>query len=130
VIATGFGPPTSIKPSAAAQTPIDMSQYTDYSRIRVDNAASAAGTGTFERAGSARLTIARRPLLDLPAAAAASGPSAPAMSDAAAFLMAGSAASGDPSGGEPAEDLMKMRLGDADDDSALDVPAFLRRQES
>jgi cell division protein FtsZ len=130
VIATGFGPPTSIKPSAAAQTPIDMSQYTDYSRIRVDNAASAAGTGTFERAGSPRLTIARRPLLDLPAAAAASGPSAPAMSDAAAFLMAGSAASGDPSGGEPAEDLMKTRLDDADDDSALDVPAFLRRQES
>ena len=53
VIATGFGPPTSIRPSAAAQTPIDMSQYTDYSRTRVDNGGGGAGAGDI-RAGRQR----------------------------------------------------------------------------
>src|SRR5436189_1947736 len=46
VIATGFGPPMSIKPSAPP--PIYMTQYTDYSRVRPD-AAGPAGAATFER---------------------------------------------------------------------------------
>src|SRR6266436_4527611 len=47
VIATGFGPPMSIKPSA--QTPIDMTQYTDYPRIRPDTGGTAASAAPFER---------------------------------------------------------------------------------
>jgi cell division protein FtsZ len=129
VIATGFGPPATIKPSAAAQTPIDMSPYADYSRVRGDNTASVAG---FDRTGSTRLTIGRRPLLDLPVVAAASGASELSGPDRAPFLVSGSAAADDPSfSADPVGDMLKMRLdGEVDDGSALDVPAFLRRQES
>src|SRR6266545_4585883 len=65
VIATGFGPPMSIRPSA--QTPIDMTQYTDYPRIRPDTGGTAASAAPFERTAATRLAIARRPLLDIPA---------------------------------------------------------------
>src|SRR3989454_4392115 len=65
VIATGFGPPMSIKPSA--QTPIDMTQYTDYPRIRPDTGGTPASAAPFERTAATRLAIARRPLLDIPA---------------------------------------------------------------
>jgi cell division protein FtsZ len=127
VIATGFGPPTSIKPSAAAQTPIDMTQYSDHSRIRVDGAGMAANGGAFDRTANARLTIARRPLPDLPLT-----PPTPRLEgeDAAVPSLHGPEAA--LCGTDPAE-TVKLRLSadqdDRDDGSALDVPAFLRRYE-
>jgi cell division protein FtsZ len=127
VIATGFGPPMSVKPSAA-QTPIDMTQYNDHLRPRADSGGPASGGSAFERTTSARLTIARRQLLDLPlappAAAASTG------DDPAACAMP-TPASADPScGTEPGEAALKARLDDDPDTaSALDVPAFLRRYE-
>jgi cell division protein FtsZ len=71
VIATGFGPHMSsnLRPSASsAQTPVDMSPYTDVARLRAEASAPAGA--------SPRLSIARRALLDLPMAAGGStGPS-------------------------------------------------------
>src|SRR5215472_12133243 len=69
VIATGFGPHAAARPAGSvAQTPVDMSMYTD-ARVAVAAAASAAS--------APRLTIARRPLLELPMAASG-GASVPA----------------------------------------------------
>src|SRR5438045_655311 len=65
VIATGFGQQQAVRPSAV-QTPIDMTQYTDYSRVRVDAGGTSGGAATVERAAAARLAIARRSLLDAP----------------------------------------------------------------
>src|SRR5215472_1059084 len=57
VIATGFGPHAAARPAGSvAQTPVDMSVYTD-ARVAVGAATAAAAP---------RLTIARRPLLELP----------------------------------------------------------------
>jgi cell division protein FtsZ len=127
VIATGFGPPTSIKPSVA-QTPIDMTQYTDYSRVRVD-AASAAGAGTtLDRPAPNRLTIARRSLLDAPGlstptfSAAFSADTGPEASDA----ISDDASCGTNAANAPAELKLADELGDT---APFDVPAFLRRQE-
>ena len=126
VIATGFGPPMSIKPSA--QTPIDMSQYTDYPRIRPDTGGTSASAAPFERAAASRLAIARRPLLDVPPglSPASSSPGAE-MSAAAAESMPG-----DPLSGTGSEDHpMRFDLADDSADAAtFEVPAFLRRQES
>jgi cell division protein FtsZ len=126
VIATGFGPPMSIKPSA--QTPIDMSQYGDHSRIRVD-AAAGAGSGASERGTNPRLTIARRPLLDLPPTSP--GPVTAAMEEMAPGEIPTHAASVDSSFGTAHEEpATKVRLDeDPDAGSTLDVPAFLRRYE-
>jgi cell division protein FtsZ len=124
VIATGFGPPMSIRPSAV-QTPIDMTQYTDYSRVRADAGGTGGAAATLERAAAARLAIARRPLLDVPVAptgsAAAGGPDG-AIADA--FEAGERAAASGP-------DLVNLPLNDDLGDAAVfDVPAFLRRQES
>jgi cell division protein FtsZ len=127
VIATGFGPPMSIRPSAA-QTPIDMTQYTDYSRIRPDTGGTPAGAATFERGATTRLAIARRPLLDSPAGLSPlSSPSGAEMS-----AMVGAECMADPSPRTASEDLpMKFDPGeDSEDTAAFEVPAFLRRQES
>jgi hypothetical protein len=75
-----------------------MAPFTDTSRLRAEAAASP------------RLSIARRALLDLPAAAAGSGSSA------------GSSGAG---GEAPARDGHP----DFDLGANFDVPAFLRRQE-
>jgi cell division protein FtsZ len=100
VIATGFDSPASARhQSAAGQTPVDLAPYADQARLRAD--ATAA---------SSRLSIARRPLLDLPMTMAA-GTGAAAALDA-------SARGGASQHAEPAQD------------SPFDVPAFLRRQES
>jgi cell division protein FtsZ len=127
VIATGFGPPMSIKPSAA-QTPIDMTQYTDYPRIRPDTG-TAAGAGPFERSAASRLAIARRPLLDIPA-----GPSSVSSSPGAdmSAAVAAESMSGDPLSGTGSDDHpMQFDLADdSADTAAFEVPAFLRRQES
>ena len=100
VIATGFDPTAAVRPAAsAAQTPVDMTPYTEQPRLRAEAAASMA----IDRTSAPRLSIARRPILDLPAAAS---------------LSAGAPAIGDRS---PA---------DAEMSATFDVPAFLRRQES
>jgi cell division protein FtsZ len=102
VIATGFGPAAATKPAAsAAQTPVDMSPYTEHARIRAE--AVTLPPPAIERAPAPRLSIARRPLLDLPLSAAAAEPG-----DAAA----------------QSDSIPDFDLG-----STFDVPAFLRRQE-
>jgi cell division protein FtsZ len=107
VIATGFSPAGAVRPSGStANTPVDLSPYSDQARTRAEAAQAAAAS---ERTASAsRLSIARRGLIDLPltAAASGSGGTASAWSDAQ-----GSA--------EPDDENL----------SSFDVPAFLRRQE-
>jgi cell division protein FtsZ len=104
VIATGFGPQSATRPlgsASSAQTPTDMTQYADVGRLRGDSAAASAAA--LERAATTqRLSIARRPALDLPLIAASAAADAP------------------PQPGIEADF----------DTSSFDVPAFLRRQES
>jgi cell division protein FtsZ len=147
VIATGFGAAANARPVApAATTPVDMTQYADYARMRSDSVASPA-TITMP---AAKMSIARRPLLDLPmaangggsaislssgsasAASAASGSSNAASSSGPSMAGTGSAAAAGPI------DPDAMRLDtpadtavdpDFDLSSTFDVPAFLRRQE-
>jgi cell division protein FtsZ len=100
VIATGFGPKVAARPAAtgsSAYTPVDMTHYAELGRLRPEPAAAAGAT---ERTGSPRLSVARRPVLDVPAASSA------------AAHQPGSATEPD------------LGLG-----STFDVPAFLRRQE-
>ena len=122
VIATGFGQHAVEKPApSAAQTPVDMTMYSDV-RVRPEVAVAAAP------ALSPRLTIARRPLLELPMAAAVgavppsllSPPSVaqPLVADASA----GSAVSAD-------LDLTLHLDPSVDLNASFDVPAFLRRQD-
>jgi cell division protein FtsZ len=131
VIATGFGAPAAARPAAAvAQTPVDMTQYADYARVRSEPVQAPAAAAM----PSARMTIARRPLLDLPLAVGGGGSSMAPSSSGQSAASTGSAAAG---AGTPLPDA--MRLGDgfaaplADPDfdlgSTFDVPAFLRRQE-
>ena len=118
VIATGFGPPAATRPAtSAAQTPVDMTQYADHPRARPE--LPAPTSAAMDRLSSPRLSIARRPLLDLPLAVTAS-----------AGMAAAAAAS--PGDAPPAFGAVKP-VDDADADfdlgSTFDVPAFLRRQE-
>src|SRR5262252_268195 len=79
VIATGFDPIASVRPAAsAAQTPVDMTPYTEQTRLRAEAPAASIAV---DRASSARLSIARRPILDLPTAASLSANSSAATSD-------------------------------------------------
>jgi cell division protein FtsZ len=99
VIATGFDRGTSAvrQPSAsAAQTPVDLQSYTALRGETVEKVAVAASGG----ASSARISLSRRPVLEMPITAAAGDPADHMISPGAEF--------------EPA--------------SPLDVPAFLRRQ--
>jgi cell division protein FtsZ len=137
VIATGFGPQVAARPvGSAASTPVDMSMYAE---ARVAPAPAVAP--------SPRLTIARRPLLELPLAAAAGMASPPAPTTtppasapaAPAAPVQEAAAAGGPSAGpseaDPKSELMleslDLKLNDPDLDlnATFDVPAFLRRQE-
>ena len=98
VIATGFGPPATMRPMVSvAQTPVDMTQYADHSRPRQEPEAPLA-------VSTSRMSIARRPHLDLP------------------IVVAGSAVLDGASGAPELE-------ADADTGAKFDVPAFLRRQE-
>jgi cell division protein FtsZ len=105
VIATGFGMDNDARHavSPVVQTPVDMTPYSDQPRARIAGAAPA------ESFASPRLSIARRPLLDLPATSAAVLTSQRAVPD------------GQPGSAEAGQDF--------DLDSGFDVPAFLRRQE-
>ena len=112
VIATGFDLAAATRPAAsAAQTPVDMTPYTETSRLRAEPPASAPG------ASASRLSIARRSILDLPAAASGGG---------APMTMPGGAAG---SMNPRASDGHTDATGDSAS-SSFDVPAFLRRQES
>ena len=94
VIATGFDT-EAIQPSASAsQTPVDLQHYTSHLKEKPEAPALDPG----------RMTIARRPALDLPSAM----PSHPGAGQAAAMADAG--------------DMDFEAL------SAFDVPAFLRRE--
>ena len=93
-------------PASAVETPIDMTMYADPTRLRgealsVVPMGAAPSSAAMDRFAVPRLTLARRPLVDLPV---------PAMP---------------PTGPEAA------RHGESsvDGGSAFDVPAFLRRQE-
>jgi cell division protein FtsZ len=97
VIATGFDRGTSAVRQAsvsAAQTPVDLQSYTALRTDTVEKVAVASG------GGGSRLSLTRRPVLEMPIAAAAADPADHMISPGAEF--------------EPA--------------SPLDVPAFLRRQ--
>ncbi len=123
VIATGFGAPPAMKPNGAiAQTPVDMTMYADV-RVRAEAAVAAAALP------SPRLTIARRPLLELPVAAASGAPAAVAMASAAAPSLMGG---GEATGTSAAEGDLDLRLAvDAEfEASTFDVPAFLRRHDA
>jgi cell division protein FtsZ len=134
VIATGFGPQVAARPvGSAATTPVDMSMYAE--------ARVAAAVPVI--APSPRLTIARRPLLELPLAAAAgmgsappplvappAAPAAPVQETATAGGPGASASEGD-SKPELMLESLDLKLNDPDFDlnATFDVPAFLRRQE-
>ncbi|HEX4346437.1 MAG TPA: cell division protein FtsZ [Vicinamibacterales bacterium] len=116
VIATGFGAHAAAKPIASgAQTPIDMSLYADAARSRAADAGAAAARAM---AAPNSITIARRPILDLPLgaqavqavplAATGTGPEMP--------IQGGASEDGDVNP-------------DVDLSSTFDVPAFLRRQD-
>jgi cell division protein FtsZ len=111
VIATGFAAPAAAaaKPiGAPAATPVDMSMYAD-ARVRVEPPPMTPVV-------PARLSIARRPILDLPMAAASGGSAARGESAAAVEV-------------SPAEaDAMRLDP-DFNMSTTFDVPAFLRRQE-
>src|SRR5882672_11096146 len=127
VIATGFGPLSAARPAAStAQTPVDMTHYTDHARQRAE---ALTPTTTL----APRLSIARRSLLDLPmaasTAAAAAGASSsappPALPTAVDIIHPAEVA-------EVAEVVEEARLAmdpDFDVSTTFDVPAFLRRQE-
>ncbi len=103
VIATGFGSPAVARPvQSAAQTPVDMTQYADQ-RLRPGMAIPVPSTA--DPLTMPRLSLTRRPLLDLPLAASAA--------------TASPADAGPPAGLDAGVDLS----------SAFDIPAFLRRQE-
>jgi cell division protein FtsZ len=108
VIATGFGPAAAARPApSGVQTPVDMTPYADLARVRAD----ALVASSTDRPGVPRLSITRRPLLDLPS-------NAPALPLAAA-------GNSHPDGAAPPGDVNP----DFDLTPTFDVPAFLRRQE-
>jgi cell division protein FtsZ len=124
VIATGFGAPASVRPAAStAQTPVDMTHYADHPRLRPDAMPVPATV-----AGS-RLSIARRPMIELPMAVSlgVGVSSAPISSPDAARVQTVD----DDRGMARAEAELDQLQPDPDFDlsSTFDVPAFLRRQE-
>ena len=101
VIATGFERPAVVKATTAstAQTPVDLQSYAAWKQEAGERVAAAGGS---------RMSFSRRPVLDLPLAAAAS---------MAATVEA------------PEETLETAGPGaEFEPASPLDVPAFLRRQ--
>jgi cell division protein FtsZ len=125
VIATGFNPQAAALPvGSPAQTPIDMSIYSDHAR-RAEAVGPPSGlSGVPGVSGIAvpRLSIARRPMLDLPMTAAGG-----AMPGAAAPM---NGANGSEIVGSADGDVMMKLEPEFDLNSTFDVPAFLRRQEN
>ncbi len=76
VIATGFGPhaAASRRAPTGAQTPVDMTHYAEHARVRRRRRRPRRRRRLPRRVNAApRLSIARRPLLDLPMAASGAG---------------------------------------------------------
>jgi cell division protein FtsZ len=118
VIATGFGLHAAARPvTSGAQTPIDMSLYADAARTRATDAGVAAAAAS----SAQRLSIGRRPILDLPLGASA----------AAAAAQAPLAATGTGPGRPVSAGAIGLSDSAQDFDlgSNFDVPAFLRRQD-
>jgi len=127
VIATGFGAPSTARanpPAATAVTPVDMTQYADQTRVRNDNVAVAASTGA-----SPRLSLARRPILDLSAAAGGAKAAASAASNGSSLSRSNDLLDSMDRIREAAAATGTSREIDFDLSSTFDVPAFLRRQE-
>jgi cell division protein FtsZ len=117
VIATGFAPPAAMKTfSSPAQTPIDMSQYSDGAKVRSDVAVAVAPGS--EWLAMRRLPIGRRPPVDLPLSGSTAG--AGAISQTPSFAAQSS---------ESIELDTSILPMDDDLNSSFDVPAFLRRQD-
>jgi cell division protein FtsZ len=119
VIATGFDPHMAARPAnSSAQTPVDMTQYSD-TRARSEAPGLSA-------ASLSRLSIARRSLLDPPLAPAsrivpgtgASAPPAAAAEPPALTIDA-----------DTLQTPQQPNEPDFDFGTSFDVPAFLRRQE-
>jgi cell division protein FtsZ len=107
VIATGFDLAAVARPAVAqAQTPVDMTPYADAARGRVE--VPPAAPMPIPPIAAPRLSIARRPLLDLPLSAAAAGGAAAGIAT-------------DPNTNDTV---------DLDSSVSFDIPAFLRRQEN
>jgi cell division protein FtsZ len=128
VIATGFGPPAAVRPQmSGAQTPIDLSSYADAARMRAETVTPA---GAPSAVGAARLSMTRRPLLDLPLNAGAQptvAGVAPLAASAPLVATGGAGSSMLSNAGGPGGDGVVNP--DSDFSSTFDVPAFLRRQE-
>ncbi len=112
VIATGFGARDGARTAgSAARTPVDMTPHGEASRVRADPAAPAAGLGLTLRR---QAPVVRRPLMEMPVAAAGGGTAAPMQPPP--LSMSGIA---DLDQAAETEDAA----------TPFDVPAFLRRQE-
>jgi cell division protein FtsZ len=135
VIATGFSLPASARPAApaAATTPVDMTPYADYARLRSDTVPvpAPASMSLSMSMPPARMTIARRSLLDLPMAA--NGGASPSPSSSSSASPVGSTATADPRDPDAIRATAETDAAAIDPDfdlsSTFDVPAFLRRQE-
>jgi cell division protein FtsZ len=116
VIATGFGQHTATQPiGAPAATPTDLSVYADATRVLSEPPPIPVAP--------ARLSIARRPLMDLPLTGTTGIATPPRMALPAALPPAATTernAVRNTAANDPEFDLS----------STFDVPAFLRRQES
>src|SRR5215471_1171819 len=121
VIATGFGPHAAARPvGSAAQTPVDMSMYTD-ARVAVAAAAPAAAAPRLTIARLQALSTGRRGGIDLPLAASAGA------STSALPMTLGKT---DGNAGNGTHGVSNSADSDFELNSRFDVPAFLRRQES
>ena len=158
MIATGFGGAAARAGASAAQTPVDMTQYTEPSRLRPE-AVGAPAPST----GIGRLTLTRRPLLDLPsiagpafaaptpapvpmipppAAPSSTTTSSTSSTSSSAAILSGApvlssaasapltkASAGVNTGGDPLDELRLQIDSEFESAATFDVPAFLRRQE-
>ena len=116
VIATGFSIAATTEAAAApAQTPVDMSVYSDLARPRTESAIPPS-------LSVPRLSFARRPALDLPIMAAGS----PGLALPAAITMD---VAREPAGGGGDVVMKAGAEPEFDLNNPFDVPAFLRRQE-
>jgi cell division protein FtsZ len=123
VIATGFGGPPVRPAASTAQTPVDMTYYSEHARARAEALTPSPATAL-----APRLSIARRPLIDLPVAA----PTAAAPAAAATASAPPPAAPADVDLMRPVEVAEEAKLAMEPDfhiSTTFDVPAFLRRQE-
>jgi hypothetical protein len=104
-----------------------MSQYADYARMRNDDVPAPSPAPAMP----ARMSIARRPLLDLPMAANGGSSMAPPSASVGSTALTGAAPA------TPEVDAIRLDVPlagtpvdpDFDLSSTFDVPAFLRRQE-